>query len=311
MEVAYEWLPDFCTHCQTIGHDVSACRWLYPRMDKNAHKETIVQGKKPVQTKKQNWVPINDNPSGIGSSMAYVAPQQTVAPIVVEVQNISHQQKETFEEPLHQLALESQNTSQQQKKTVEVPVQQSDIMDDDLVQGLDVHHNLGADTHNIKRSIVVNIEQDLNATTVDIPPTPTATVNCNLDVSQHSFGMALFNVTYNVYRSLVVTHEPSLTQVEPLDVNSIRADPGATLDPTLQFFSEFMHTWLQKVAVNEDVPFSPVLSKSWKKKMNKNKASYQTRSQGPFLNSQRISSFGTFGGSVTMIPEFLLVTCTV
>lgn len=26
VEVAYGWLPEFCTHCQTIGHDFSSCR---------------------------------------------------------------------------------------------------------------------------------------------------------------------------------------------------------------------------------------------------------------------------------------------
>jgi len=26
VEVVYERIPDFCTHCQTIGHDVTACR---------------------------------------------------------------------------------------------------------------------------------------------------------------------------------------------------------------------------------------------------------------------------------------------
>jgi len=28
VEVVYEWLPDFCSHCQNIGHDVTACRCL-------------------------------------------------------------------------------------------------------------------------------------------------------------------------------------------------------------------------------------------------------------------------------------------
>jgi len=57
--MAYEWLPDFCTHCQNIGHDVSARRWLYPRKDNTTYKETIVQAKKLVPSKKQNWVPID------------------------------------------------------------------------------------------------------------------------------------------------------------------------------------------------------------------------------------------------------------
>lgn len=42
LEVAYEWLPDFYTHCQNIGHEVTACRWLYPRKDNNTNKEKIV-----------------------------------------------------------------------------------------------------------------------------------------------------------------------------------------------------------------------------------------------------------------------------
>jgi hypothetical protein len=84
VEVAYEWLPEFCTHCHTLGHDVSSCRWLYPQKDKTVHKERNVQGKKPVSTPKENWVPIKDNPSGIGSSLAFAAPQKEVAPVPIQ-----------------------------------------------------------------------------------------------------------------------------------------------------------------------------------------------------------------------------------
>ena len=76
VEVAYEWLPDFCSHCQNIGHDVTAYRWLYPRQDNNAHKQAVAQGKKPEPTKKQTWIPVTENPSGIGSSLAFARPQQ-------------------------------------------------------------------------------------------------------------------------------------------------------------------------------------------------------------------------------------------
>jgi len=51
LDECYEWLPDFCTHCHTIGHDVTSCRWLYPQQD-NVRKQKIVQGKKPVPTLK-------------------------------------------------------------------------------------------------------------------------------------------------------------------------------------------------------------------------------------------------------------------
>lgn len=73
LEVAYERLPAFCTHCQGIGHDVSACRRLYPRKDAPVSKERIAQGKKQVLVSKPVWIPTQDNPSGIGSSAAFGA----------------------------------------------------------------------------------------------------------------------------------------------------------------------------------------------------------------------------------------------
>ena len=90
LEVAYERLPNFCTHCLSIGHNVTVCRRLYPRKDTTTPKEQIAQGKKQVPATKTTWVPINDNPSGIGSSAAFgavtkVVPQQTLAtPVTVQ-----------------------------------------------------------------------------------------------------------------------------------------------------------------------------------------------------------------------------------
>jgi len=50
VEVAYEWMPDFCSHCQNIGHDVTACRRLYPRKETIAPKDQLSKGKKQVST---------------------------------------------------------------------------------------------------------------------------------------------------------------------------------------------------------------------------------------------------------------------
>ncbi|KEH40655.1 DUF4283 domain protein [Medicago truncatula] len=69
--------------------------------------------------------------------------------------------------------------------------------------------------------------------------------------------------------AIVVTHEPIIILVGSLDVNSIHVDPDATVDPTLQKEINFMKTWLDKVAVNEGVSFSPIVSKSQKKKLAK------------------------------------------
>lgn len=98
-------------------------------------------------------------------------------------------------------------------------------------------------------------------------------------MSQNSFSMPLFNVTYDIVCTDTVHHEPILTSVRTLDVRSIVEAPYATIDPTLQKEMNFMQSWLNK-AVETDVPFSPVISKSQKKKLNKLKAGYQTCSQG-------------------------------
>jgi len=44
VEVVYERLRDFCSHCQTLGHDVTNCRWLYPRKE-DMSKDKVAKGK--------------------------------------------------------------------------------------------------------------------------------------------------------------------------------------------------------------------------------------------------------------------------
>ncbi|KEH37617.1 DUF4283 domain protein [Medicago truncatula] len=56
---------------KNIGHDVTACRRIYPRKETTTPKEQIAQWKKQVLTKKVTWVPIKVNPSGIGSFVAF------------------------------------------------------------------------------------------------------------------------------------------------------------------------------------------------------------------------------------------------
>lgn len=45
LAIEYEGLPNFCKHCTSIGHDVSKCRWLYPRKDDSNHKPSDGKGK--------------------------------------------------------------------------------------------------------------------------------------------------------------------------------------------------------------------------------------------------------------------------
>jgi len=93
------------------------------------------------------------------------------------------------------------------------------------------------------------------------------------------------NSNLDIVRTDTIHHEPILTYVRTLDVSSITAAPDATIDPTLHKEMNFMQSWLNKVS-ETNVPFSPVISKSQKKKLNKLKAGYQTRSQGPIPSSK-------------------------
>jgi hypothetical protein len=48
VEVVYKRLPDYCTHCQTIGHSVNGCNKLHPQFKSNPKSKLL---KKGVSTK--------------------------------------------------------------------------------------------------------------------------------------------------------------------------------------------------------------------------------------------------------------------
>jgi len=134
-----------------------------------------------------------------------------------------------------------------------------------------------------------SLEQHPEHIVPNFSPPPANAVNHKLD-SQNT--VSLSNVI-DVVASLanVVTYEPIITPIEAPNVDSMRADSNITVDHTLQKDIDFMQAWLGKAAVNEEVPFSPVITKSQKKKLSKqtreqNKVTYPTRSQGPLPSSQ-------------------------
>jgi len=68
--------------------------------------------------------------------------------------------------------------------------------------------------------------------------------------------------------------------IDTSNVSKFVVAPDASVDPTLQKEVEFMNAWMAKAA-ETDVPSILVVSKSQKKKGNKNtKAACQTRSSG-------------------------------
>lgn len=124
-----------------------------------------------------------------------------------------------------------------------------------------------------------------NVHLVDIPATTSphlvTHINRSPGTSNDTFSLQLNNVTDEVVRNdLGRDHESVIYLVKEttLDVSSIVVPDDATVDPVLHNEMDFMQTWLAKAVVN-DSPFTQLLSKSQKKKLQN--GSYQTRSQGP------------------------------
>jgi len=75
-EYEYEWMPDFCSHCQIIDHDVTAYRWIMP---KQALEKIDRSNKWTLKRTIQKFVE-KENSDGIDSSKAFPAPSLTTIP---------------------------------------------------------------------------------------------------------------------------------------------------------------------------------------------------------------------------------------
>jgi len=287
IEVVYKWLPDFCTHCQNIGHDVSVCRWLYPRQESNAHKEMVAQGKKPVPTKKQQWIPIADNPSGIGSSMAFTGPQKEAVPAPAAVPKVIDPQIQTAQQADTNIPILQDITIILRCSNHDIGI--NNIPEEDIAQAqhqstIHVEDNT-TPQNDIDTNMNIHVDENSNQIASTATPSEADTV---IPTNVNSYSMQLFNVIDDIVCTETVYHEPILTPVQPLNVSSIEEAPGATIDPTLRKEMNFMQDWLKKT-VETDAPFSLVISKSQKKKLNKMKVGYQTRSQGPLPSRAQVN----------------------
>jgi hypothetical protein len=71
IQVVYERLPEFCSHCQIIGHNIHACKWLQP--DVTTHLEhNNKQHEKTSKAIKQEYV--------AKANASYVAEPKKIAP---------------------------------------------------------------------------------------------------------------------------------------------------------------------------------------------------------------------------------------
>nr|ABD33226.1 non-LTR retrolelement reverse transcriptase-like protein, related [Medicago truncatula] len=264
LKVAYEWLSDYFTHCQNVGHDVSACRRLYPRKDTFAPKENIAQGKKQIPVTETTWVSRKENPFGIGSSLAFGA---AVTPPVADEEHTaatenSHQQ---------QLLIGNYQQTTETEATTAA-----------LVTGITTEYEVSIAA--LVTGTTSNAEED-NAGSEVIPEVVQPQVvplNCSFMNTNNTFGTTLHNLSVDVVRGNIdetPTHVLSPIKQITLDISNIVAPEGSKIDPVLQKDLDFMHTWLSKVGASE-VPFIEIVSKSQKKK-NVENVPYKTRSQGP------------------------------
>jgi len=196
VEVAYEWLPDFCSHCQNIG-------------------------KIPVPTPKPTWVPITDNLSGIGSSLAFARPQQDVPTPTAEVQHLPPPQPVPTAEVHHFPPLQ---------QTVQVPVQHDITFTIDKDQESEYTssvENVSDDQHDIvimeeensdaqlevDTDINIHVDDNLEQTNDSSLPFQATTVNTS-NLSQNSFNMPLENARDEIVCTETTHEVPILMRSE-------------------------------------------------------------------------------------------------
>ena len=294
--VAYEWLPDFCSHCHNIGHDITVCRRLYPRQETSAPKERIDKGKKQVPITKTTWVPIKENPTGIGSSLAFAAttipelarveeefetePQNnsaTGSSLAFGATTIPDQvrvEEEIKVEPQHNSAAHIQKTTDAE------PVQsapQFDLPNQNQRESTADHSEaIPVETQDI------NNDESTNVIPAAIPTPLVITTSLSPVIQNNNLSMQLENVSDDrIPTDLEDHHSHILSPVKNKipDISSIVAPADAQIDSVLQKDINFMQDWLSKAAAT-DKPFIDVVSKP-KKKKNLQKAPYITHSQGP------------------------------
>jgi len=224
VEVAYEWMSDFCSHCQNIRHDVTACRRLYPIKETISPKDQLAKGKKQVLTQKATWVPMKENPSGIGSSIAFGATDK----IVLELITVEEETK-TIPEPQQIVPVQQSSEAKPLKDTLQLDNQnhEEEILD------------------HIDATLAANQGEDRSDTPGGIPSlVVTHTSHCPI-IHNNNFSIQFENVSddivaHNLEGNTISVLSPLKNKT--LDISSIVAPEGSKIDSVLQKDLDFMHT---------------------------------------------------------------------
>jgi len=288
IEITYERLPSFCTHCQNIGHHITSCRWLQPAKDTHVsdkQKKSIVSQKPQVQ----KWQP-KDNPDGIGSSRAFQAPevnnkatdcttsQADAIPLQLELEAATRHEEEAADVSIPVAQIDAQANVQMEKEPADLTCTfenvESDIHQETLpstsIYVLEeindaedqVHHeNTSGDSTTLHQQTsfdVMTLEHS-----AQVPPKPTETA-----------GKARDEVT-----------EVSAILVRDVSVQPQEIQVSKNVQSDLDLWAR-IRDYDQRMA---EEGFTQVLSKKQQQTMKKQflgKASYNTRAKGTHPPSQ-------------------------
>jgi len=249
IDFEYENLPEFCTLCKSIGHNVNSCRWL-PQRKLTKQADKVDNGKKPIYSQRQQteWQP-KDNPDGVGSSAAFEAPKeaQPKAPLIVETQQEAEVAilDKVPQSHTQQVQVQSMGT---QSTTENVSAVDQEIPVSQLVSHDETH--ISQEEH-VEKHIVVSSAQ-------------------HIEKSSTTFNMSLHNVSDDIARpvDLLTDAQPLLTLATDVpDIHKIMAHPDDPVDLVLQREIELVSDSLLHGGAAE-VPFTSYLSKAQKKKSN-------------------------------------------
>nr|ABE93038.1 N-6 Adenine-specific DNA methylase [Medicago truncatula] len=281
VEVVYEWMPDYCTHCQSLGHLVTNCRWLYPKKHVQEPVAIIDKGKTKEPVKKKDWVPLQTNPSGIGSSNAFAALEMTNTTETKIVKNIADN---TFCFPLQNVVDHVLQRKMLQLAEPVLTLATNEVQDDELIaEGDGVQSGSATASPVVSEIPVISAEQNIEQDQL---------YDEGVAANLHGAGLTA-DVTLD---GEVLATESSDDDV--IDVDKTSAAMDGIPSPSSQRAEGMTHTnpriqrdldlW-QKVKdydrrAAENPPFVQVLSKKQQQMLRKHqfdgKAPYKTRSKG-------------------------------
>jgi len=288
IEITYERLPLFCTHCRSIGHHITNCRWLQPAKDAHVpdkQKNKIISQKLQAQ----KWQP-KDNLDGIGSSRAFQAPE-----VNNEAADCTRSQADAL--PL-QLQLEA--TARHDEQAVDVSVQVAALHTQAAVQLAKQPADLTCTFDNVEPAIrqetrpstSVHVLEEINDAEDQVHPENACVESAALH-QQPSFDVMTMEHSARVPTKQTETAgkaRDEATEVSVIPVRDVSIQPQEI--QVSQNVQSDLDLWARIREYDQQMAeegFTQVLSKKQQQTMKKQalgKASYNTRAKGTHPPSQ-------------------------